>query len=482
MAEIVKRKKALSVSPLKASSTIGAALAFLGFHRSIPMLHGSQGCTAFGKVFFVRHFREPVPLQTTAMDQVSSVMGADDNIVKGLKALCEKSKPDLIGVPSTGLAETQGCDLNGALGQFRLKYPEYNDVKVVVVNTPDFTGCLESGFAQAVEAMIKALVPTAEEAGTQPGRRRRQVNILVGSFLTPSDLEELKEIVESFGLHPVVVPDLSDSLDGHLGDDPFSPLTIGGTAVNELETLGDSAATLVIGPSMKKAARTLLKKTGVPEYHFDHLMGLDAVDEFINTLAEISGEAVPDRIKRQRAQLQDAMLDTHFMMGMTRYGIAADPDLLFALSDFVKGMGGETVAAVAPANARVLSKVHCAEVKVGDLEELELQSKAGDAEIILSNSHAAHTAERLCLPLLRAGFPQYDTLGGYQQVWIGYVGSRRVLFDIANILLSLERGEIHPYHSIFAPRSKLEITKVTNQASEHTHGAGTAPEDTGLRH
>ena len=42
MAEIVKRNKALSVSPLKASQTIGAALAFLGFHRAMPMLHGSQ--------------------------------------------------------------------------------------------------------------------------------------------------------------------------------------------------------------------------------------------------------------------------------------------------------------------------------------------------------------------------------------------------------------------------------------------------------
>ena len=49
------------------------------------MMHGSQGCTAFGKVFFVRHFREPIPLQTTAMDQVSTVMGADENVIEGLR-------------------------------------------------------------------------------------------------------------------------------------------------------------------------------------------------------------------------------------------------------------------------------------------------------------------------------------------------------------------------------------------------------------
>ena len=93
MVDIVKRNKALSVSPLKASQTIGAALAFLGFRRSIPMLHGSQGCTAFGKVFFVRHFREPIPLQTTAMDQITTVMGSEDSVVEGLKTICEKNSP-----------------------------------------------------------------------------------------------------------------------------------------------------------------------------------------------------------------------------------------------------------------------------------------------------------------------------------------------------------------------------------------------------
>jgi nitrogenase molybdenum-cofactor synthesis protein NifE len=47
MAEILKRAKPLAVNPLKASQPIGAALAFLGLRGRFPMLHGSQGCTAF---------------------------------------------------------------------------------------------------------------------------------------------------------------------------------------------------------------------------------------------------------------------------------------------------------------------------------------------------------------------------------------------------------------------------------------------------
>ena len=87
MAEIIRRAKPLTVSPLKSSQPIGAALAFLGLRNCLPMLHGAQGCTAFGKVFLVRHFREPIPLQTTAMDQIATVKNADDNVITGLKTI-----------------------------------------------------------------------------------------------------------------------------------------------------------------------------------------------------------------------------------------------------------------------------------------------------------------------------------------------------------------------------------------------------------
>ncbi len=470
MTEIIKRKKALSVSPLKASQTIGAALAFLGFHRAMPMLHGSQGCTAFGKVFFVRHFREPIPLQTTAMDQITTVMGSEESVVEGLKTIAEKNQPSLLGVPTTGLSETQGSDVRMAVRNFRQQCPQFDAIPVVPVATPDYTGCLETGFAKAVEAIIATIVPAAEDAQTKPGRRRHQVNVLVGSLLTPGDLEELKEIVEAFGLRPVVIPDLSDSLDGHLGEEDFSPLTIGGAQVSELLTVGDAAATLVVGGSMNKAADELRRLTGVPDYRYDHLMGLEAVDAFINTLHEISGEPVPVKLERQRAQLQDAMLDCHFMLGMARVAVAGDPDLLIAFSQMLAGVGAQTVAAVSPVNATSLQQAAAAQIKIGDLEDLEQLARANDAEVLITNSHGVESANRLGIPLLRAGFPQYDTLGGYQKTWIGYRGARQSLFDLANIMLTLEKGEIHPYHSIYA--QKPEYREVANEPDAATAAGG----------
>jgi nitrogenase molybdenum-iron protein NifN len=409
------------------------------------MMHGSQGCTAFGKVFFVRHFREPIPLQTTAMDQVSSVMGADENVVEGLKTICEKNSPEIIGLPTTGLSETQGTDIRRLVRKFRELYPQYEHIAVVPVNTPDFTGSLESGFAAAVEAIIEHMVP--EKSG-MVGRRRRQVNVLANSSLTPGDIEVLKDWIEAFGLRPVMLPDIGDSLDGHLMEGKFSALTVGGTPKAEIESMGESIATLVIGRSLDRAADTLKRRTTVPDFRFDHLMGLDACDAFTQTLAQLSGQPVPEKIERHRAQLQDAMVDTHFQTGFARVALALDADQLIGFARFLTGMGAEIVAAVSPAKADVLADMPCATVQIGDLEDLE--HAAEGAQVVISNSHAAGTAERLGVPLMRAGFPQYDWVGGYARPWIGYRGARQALFDFANVILG-HHHEIPAYRSIFRP-------------------------------
>ncbi|MDX1810804.1 MAG: nitrogenase iron-molybdenum cofactor biosynthesis protein NifN [Gammaproteobacteria bacterium] len=452
MAEIIKRKKALSVSPLKSSAPIGASLAFAGINRSMPMMHGSQGCTAFGKVFFVRHFREPIPLQTTAMDQVSTVLGADESIIEGLKTIAEKNKPALIGVPTTGLSETQGCDVHGSIKEFYKRYPEYTSIKVVGVNTPDFTGSMESGFAAALHAMIDKLVPARADAGTSPGKRKKQVNILASSMLTPGDLEVIKEYVECFGLRPLVVPDIGDSLDGHLGTDHLSPLTIGGTSVSEFETMGDAVASISIGNSVKKAGDLLESRTEVKNYHFDQLLMLEDIDKLVALLSQLSHKAVPERLRRQRSQLQDAMLDCHFMLGFSSFAIAADPDLLYSFSCLVNSVGGSVAVAVAPTKAPILQHVFADTVKIGDLEDMEKMAKEKTVDMVLGNSHAVASSQRMNVPILRIGFPQYDLIGGYQRTWIGYRGVRQALFDLANIMSSLEKGEIEPYVSKYAQK------------------------------
>ena len=444
MAEIIRRAKPLTVSPLKSSQPIGAALAFLGLRNCLPMLHGAQGCTAFGKVFLVRHFREPIPLQTTAMDQIATVMNADDNVITGIKTICDKSQPDIIGLPTTGLSETQGVDIHRLVREFRSRYPEHASTAIVAVNTPDFSGCFESGFGLALDAIIDTLIPETRHAG----RRHRQVNVLASSMLSPGDIEAIKDWIESFGLRPVVLPDIGDSMDGHLVEKQYTPLTLGGTPLAEISAMGDSVATLAVGRSISAAADRLEARTGVPTFRFDHLIGLDACDAFTQTLAQISRTDVPARIERHRAQLQDAMVDTHFMTGFLRVALAGDPDLLNGLATLFHGMGADVVTAVAPVRAAILENLPCETVQVGDLEDFERSASAHGAQMLVCNSHGAEIAKRLQVPLLRAGFPLYDWVGGYARGWVGYRHARQALFDIANLFLG-QHHDLPAYRSLY---------------------------------
>ncbi|MEM0910295.1 MAG: nitrogenase iron-molybdenum cofactor biosynthesis protein NifN [Pseudomonadota bacterium] len=440
MVDIVKRNKALSVSPLKTSQTVGGALAFLGMDRSMPLMHGSQGCTAFAKVFFVRHYREPIPLQTTAMDQVSSVMGADENIIEALATIAGKSAPDIIGLVTTGLAETQGCDILRAVSDFRKKYPEYEKTVVIPVNTPDFSGSFETGYALAVKAILKHIVP---DDTSKVGLRKKQVNILCGANLSPGDLEFVTESIESFGLQAILIPDLSGSLDGHLEETEFNPLTTGGTSIDDIRCAGENAATLVIGQSMFDAATLLSEKTGVPDYRFGHLTSLETCDRWFMTLAEISGQPVAHKWTKQRSQLQDAMLDTHFMIGDSKVAIASDPDLLLGFDEMLSSMGARTVCAVIPSrlgSKQIKLNGSFEQVKIGDFEDAEKVARDKGAQILLGNSYAVQSAARLNIPILRMGFPQYDLLGGFQRCWFGYRGIQQALFDVANLLVQHHDG------------------------------------------
>lgn len=51
MAEIIRSKKPLAVSPVKSGQPLGAILASMGFEQSIPLVHGAQGCSASRRSF-----------------------------------------------------------------------------------------------------------------------------------------------------------------------------------------------------------------------------------------------------------------------------------------------------------------------------------------------------------------------------------------------------------------------------------------------
>ncbi len=429
MARVTNSDKYCTVNPLKMSPSIGAALAFLGVNNSMPLLHGSQGCTSFGLVLFVRHFREAIPMQTTAMSEVATVLGGFDNLEQALVNIAERTHPTLIGICTTGISEIKGDDLTGFLKLIRANNPKLNGIALVDVSTPDFQGTFQDGWAAAVTRMIEELV----EVPQFEARLSRRVNVLPGCHITPGDIDELRDIFEAFSLDPFFLPDLSGSLDGHIPTE-FTPTSLGGISVEQIRRMNSACWTVAIGEQMRGAAITLEHQTGVPYKLFGRLTGLAANDELMGFLSEISGVPVPKKYRRQRSQLIDAMLDGHFHFGGKRVAVAAEPDLLFAMSHWLHEMGCKIQAAITTAASPVLESVPIDEVLVGDLEDLELRSAGAD--LLFTHSHGRQAAERLQIPLFRIGIPVFDRLGPGQQVTVGYRGTRNLIFDVGNLLMT----------------------------------------------
>ncbi len=430
MAKVVTSKKACAVNPLKMSQPIGGALAFMGVKGCMPLLHGSQGCTSFGLVVFVRHFRESIPLQTTAMSEVATVLGGFENVEQAIVNIAARAKPEIIGICSTGVTETKGDDVEGFIRLIRARRPELDGIALVYVSTPDFKDAFQDGWAKAVTRMAEELA-----AAPPPGAPRlaRRINVLPGCHLTPGDIEELREIVSAFELEPLFLPDLSGSLDGHVPED-FTPATLGGVSVDEIASMGRSAWTIAIGEQMRPAAAALEAKTGVPYALFDRLTGLAPNDELMAFLSRVSGRPVPAKLRRQRSQLVDAMLDGHFFFGGKKIAIGAEPDLLWSIGSWLAEMGCEIAAAVATTASPVLERMPSEEALIGDLEDLE--TRAAGCDLLITHSHGRQAAERLAIPFYRLGLPMFDRLGAAHRVSVGYRGTRDLVFDIGNLFIA----------------------------------------------
>jgi nitrogenase molybdenum-iron protein NifN len=428
MARVTVSKKACTVNPLKMSQPIGGALAFMGVAGCMPVLHGSQGCTSFGLVLFVRHFKEAIPLQTTAMNEVATILGGLENIEQAILNIVKRANPSVIGICSTGVTETKGDDVEGDLKLGRKRHPELDDLGIVYVSTPDFAGAFQDGFAKTVTKLVETFVP--EEI---PSRRAPQrVNVLAGCHLTPGDIDELRDIISAFGLEPTFLPDLSGSLDGHIPDD-FTPTTLGGVTKEDIAAMGAAAWTIAIGEQMRDAARALETRAGVPFELFERLTGLGPNDDFIAFLSRISGRPVPMKYRRLRGQLVDAMLDGHFHFGGKKIALGAEPDLLFAIGQWLTEMGAQVSAAVTTTQSPLLEKLVAEEVVIGDLEDLE--HRAAGCDLLITHSHGRQAAERLGIQLYRMGLPMFDRIGAAQEVSVGYRGTRDLIFKIGNIFI-----------------------------------------------
>jgi len=139
-------REALTVNPAKACQPLGAVFAAVGFEQTLPFVHGSQGCVAYYRSHFSRHFKEPTSCVSSSMTEDAAVFGGLNNMIDGLANTYNMYKPKMIAVSTTCMAEVIGDDLDSFIKTAKTKGAIPEDFSVPFAHTPSFVGSHVTGY------------------------------------------------------------------------------------------------------------------------------------------------------------------------------------------------------------------------------------------------------------------------------------------------------------------------------------------------
>ena len=447
--DAVKERQGLTINPAKTCQPVGAMYAALGVHGCLPHSHGSQGCCSYHRSALTRHFKEPVMAATSSFTEGSSVFGGQANLLQGLNNIFNVYEPEIVAVHSTCLSETIGDDLKQICEKAVKdgKVPEGK--KVIQAPTPSFVGSHITGYSNMTAAI-------ATQLGDSTGEKIDQINVVNG-WMEPSDMVEVKRLVGAMGLNSVAFPDVSGVLDApQTGTHEFYP--DGGTTQAELATIGDSKKTIALGPfSSDLAAKAIDTKWKVPFKTIEIPYGLTATDDFISSLAKITGAPVPAEVMVERGQLVDMITDMQQYLYGKRVAIFGDPDWVLPMVQFMLDLDMKPVYIVSGTPGKAF------EAKLEELykdKEIEVKYKNGpqadmflmhqwikeeNVDLLVGNTYGKYIAKDDDIPFMRMGFPIVDRVGHAQFASVGYKGGMRVLEKILTLLMDrIDRDAADP--------------------------------------
>jgi nitrogenase molybdenum-iron protein beta chain len=434
-------KKFSVVNPSKMCQPMGAVQALLGLKDSMPLIHGSQGCSTYMRFQLTRHFREPIEVASTSMNEKTVIYGGEYNLMKALKNITEKQSPSIIAVASSCLTETIGDDMAGIIRKFEDANLDKELPVIVPISTPSYTESHVEGYNRTIKALV--------ENTATPTVPNDKINIITG-FLSPRDVGEVKEILNDLNLEGIILTDTSENLDAPLSESALN-LYDGGTTVGQLEDTANSMGTIALSKHADSAGEFLEKKFGVKLVSGPLPLGLENTDRFIRSACELADLEIPENIEKDRGRLMDAMVDAHSYNYHRKVAIFGDPDFVSSMTRFTSELGMiPTVVCTGAASKRftedidIISKEKgCSPIALdgGDMYDMHEEIKKVGADILIGNSYGASIAQEENIPLFRAGFPIFDRLGAQRISTLGYRGGIDFVDRLTNTILDFYYDE-----------------------------------------
>ncbi|AOV16376.1 nitrogenase molybdenum-iron protein subunit beta [Acidihalobacter aeolianus] len=450
--ELNFQREALTVNPAKACQPLGAVLCALGYEKTMPYVHGSQGCVAYFRTYFNRHFKEPIACVSDSMTEDAAVFGGQKNMFDGLENAKALYKPDMIAVSTTCMAEVIGDDLNAFINNSKKEGHIPQEYPVPFAHTPSFVGSHTTGWDNMQEGILRYFTLNYME-DKQVGSNGK-LNVVPGFETYLGNFRVIKRMLGEMGVETTMLSDPTEVLDTP-ADGKFR-MYAGGTTMDEVKDAPNAFDTVFLQPWQSEKSKKFVQNTWkheVPKLNIP--MGLEWTDEFLMKVSEITGKPIPESLTKERGRLVDMITDSHAWLHGKRYALYGDPDFVMGMTKLLLELGAEPIHILANnANKRwkkAMDKILAdspygkgCEVHNGrDLWHLRSLVFTDKPDFLIGNSYGkfiqrdtVHKGEEFEVPLIRFGFPIFDRHHLHRDTTLGYEGAMHVLKTLVNEVLA----------------------------------------------
>src|ERR1039457_4165808 len=435
-------RQGLTVNPAKACQPLGAVFADFGFERTLPLDHGSQGCVAYYRSHFSRHFKEPCSCVSSSMTDDAAVFGGLNNMVDGLANAYALYKPKMIAVSTTCMAEVIGDDLNAFIKTSKEKGSVPQEFDVPFAHTPAFVGSHITGYDNVMKGILEHF--WNGKAGTAPKLERApngKINF-IGGFdgYTVGNLREIKRIFNLMQVEHTILGDTSDVWDTP-GDGQYR-MYDGGTTLEDAANAVHANATISMQEFCTEKTLDLIEARGQEVIAFNHPIGVEGTDRFLMETSRLTGKSIPASIAKERGRLVDAIADSNSHIHGKKFALYGDPDLTLGLTGFLLELGAEPVHVLSTNGGQAWrEKVeallaaspfgkNCHVYSGKDLWHMRSLLFTEPVDFLIGSTYGKFLERDTKTPLIRIGFPIFDRHHHHRYPVWGYQGGLNVLVKI----------------------------------------------------
>ena len=435
-------REALTVNPAKACQPLGAVFASVGFEGTLPFVHGSQGCVAYYRSHFSRHFKEPTSCVSSSMTEDAAVFGGLNNMIDGLANSYSLYKPKMIAVSTTCMAEVIGDDLNAFIKTAKEKGSVPAELNVPFAHTPAFVGSHITGYDNALKGILEHF--WHGKAGTAPKLERKpndKINF-IGGFdgYTVGNLREVKRIFDVMGVEYTIIADNSDVWDTPT-DGEFR-MYDGGTTLEDAAEALHAKATISMQRYCTDKTMAMIAATGQEVATFNHPVGVQATDKFLMEVSRLTGKPIPAELAKERGRLVDAIANSSAHIHGKKFALYGDPDLCLGLAGFLMELGAEPVHILSTNGGKEWEKdvqklldsspfgKGCHVYPGRDLWHMRSLLFTEPVDFLIGSTYGKFLERDTGTPLIRIGFPIFDRHHKHRYPLWGYQGGLNVLVTI----------------------------------------------------